>query len=140
MNGYKILKCFRKEKRVSGELPCLTTGFILTVHSLSCTAETLSLSISQQLIMTQTMLTGAQKSKAVMCMPVETKTLLLLICSHGSFNYAFFSTLCAIVGHFATFEGCPLHPSNEECFVGEPQISVLNSSNCCKMISLINDI
>ena len=26
MNGYKILKCFRKEKRVSGELPCLATG------------------------------------------------------------------------------------------------------------------
>ena len=28
MNGYKILKCFRKEKRVSGELPCLATGLI----------------------------------------------------------------------------------------------------------------
>ena len=26
MNGYKILKCFRKEKRVSGELPCPATG------------------------------------------------------------------------------------------------------------------
>ena len=29
MNGYKILKCFRKEKRVSGELPCLATGLII---------------------------------------------------------------------------------------------------------------
>ena len=28
MNGYKILKCFRKEKRVSGELPCQATGLI----------------------------------------------------------------------------------------------------------------
>ena len=28
MNGHKILKCFRKEKRVSGELPCLATGLI----------------------------------------------------------------------------------------------------------------
>ena len=28
MNGYKILKCFRKEKHVSGELPCLATGLI----------------------------------------------------------------------------------------------------------------
>ena len=28
MNGYKILKCFRKEKCVSGELPCLATGLI----------------------------------------------------------------------------------------------------------------
>ena len=28
MNGYKILKCFRKEKRISGELPCLATGLI----------------------------------------------------------------------------------------------------------------
>ena len=30
MNGYKILKCFRKEKRVSGELPCLATGICET--------------------------------------------------------------------------------------------------------------
>ena len=29
MNGYKILKCFRKEKRVSGELPCPATGLII---------------------------------------------------------------------------------------------------------------
>ena len=29
MNGYKILKCFRKEKRIWGELPCLATGLIL---------------------------------------------------------------------------------------------------------------
>ena len=28
MNGYKILKCFRKEQRVSGELPCPATGLI----------------------------------------------------------------------------------------------------------------
>ena len=28
MNGYKILKCFRKEKRVSGELPYPATGLI----------------------------------------------------------------------------------------------------------------
>ena len=29
MNGCKILKCFRKEKRVSGELPCPATGVII---------------------------------------------------------------------------------------------------------------
>ena len=29
MNGYKILKCFRKEKRVSGELPSPVTGLIM---------------------------------------------------------------------------------------------------------------
>ena len=29
MNGYKILKCFRKEKHVSGELPCPATGLIV---------------------------------------------------------------------------------------------------------------
>ena len=29
MNGYKILKCFRKEKRISGELPCPGTGLIV---------------------------------------------------------------------------------------------------------------
>ena len=34
MNGYKILKCFRNEKRVSGELPCLATGLILKCNSL----------------------------------------------------------------------------------------------------------
>ena len=28
MNGYKILKCFRKEKRVSSELPCPAIGLI----------------------------------------------------------------------------------------------------------------
>ena len=28
MNGYKILKCFRKEKHVSGELPCPATGLV----------------------------------------------------------------------------------------------------------------
>ena len=28
MNGYKILKCFRKEKCVSDELPCPVTGLI----------------------------------------------------------------------------------------------------------------
>ena len=31
MNGYKILKCFRKEKRVSGELPCPATGLISNI-------------------------------------------------------------------------------------------------------------
>ena len=54
--------------------------------------------------------------------------------SHVSFNYAFFLTLCAIIGHFATFEGWPLDPPNAECFVDEPRISVFNSSNCFKMI------
>ena len=29
MNGHKILKCFTKEKRVSGELPCLATVLLL---------------------------------------------------------------------------------------------------------------
>ena len=29
MNGYKILKCFRKEKHVSGELPSPATGLII---------------------------------------------------------------------------------------------------------------
>ena len=29
MNGYKILKCFRKEKLISGELPCPVTGLII---------------------------------------------------------------------------------------------------------------
>ena len=28
MNGYKILKYFRKEKRISGELPYPATGLI----------------------------------------------------------------------------------------------------------------
>ena len=61
--------------------------------------------------MTKTMLVGAQKSKVVMRMPVENKTKSLItatrqfIRNHGSFNYAFFSTLCAIIGHFATFQG-----------------------------------
>ena len=31
INGYKILKCFRKEKRVSGELPCPATGLITEI-------------------------------------------------------------------------------------------------------------
>ena len=57
----------------------------------------------QQLIMTQTMLIGTQTSKAVMRMPVENKTKPLItttrqfIRNHGSFNYAFFSTLCVIL-------------------------------------------
>ena len=40
MNGYKILKCFRKEKHVSGELPCPATGLIIftnITNSQSCT-------------------------------------------------------------------------------------------------------
>ena len=39
MNGYKILKCFRKEERVSGELPCPATGLIFFLQypsRLSC--------------------------------------------------------------------------------------------------------
>ena len=85
--------------------------------------------------MAQTMLTGTLKSKAVMRMPVENKTKPLIMATrqfirnHRSFNYAFFSTLCAIIGHFPTFEGWPQNPSNGECFVGEPWITVLNSSN-----------
>ena len=61
--------------------------------------------------MTQIMLTGIQKSKAVMCMPVEIKTKPLIMATrqfirnHGSFNCVLFSTLCAIIGNFATFEG-----------------------------------
>ena len=44
-------------------------------------------------------------------MPVENKTKPLIaatrqfIHNHGSFNYAFFSTSCTIICHFATFEG-----------------------------------
>ena len=33
INGYKILKCFRKEKCVSGELPCPATGLICQCFS-----------------------------------------------------------------------------------------------------------
>ena len=71
--------------------------------------------------MAQTMLTETQKSKAVMRIPVENKTKPLItatrqfIRNHRSFNYAFFIffvvvvvvflTLCAIIGHFVTFEG-----------------------------------
>ena len=29
INGCKILKCFRKEKHISGELPCPATGLII---------------------------------------------------------------------------------------------------------------
>ena len=29
-NGYKILKCFRKEQRVSGKLPCPVTRLIIS--------------------------------------------------------------------------------------------------------------
>ena len=41
MNGYKILKCFRKEKRVSGELPRLVTGLIYVPVSMGvmCTEK-----------------------------------------------------------------------------------------------------
>ena len=49
MNGYKILKCFRKEQRVSGELPCPTTGlslkyFTITIGAISKTTSVLKLS------------------------------------------------------------------------------------------------
>ena len=33
MNGYKILKCFRKETHISGELPCPATGLIMLYRS-----------------------------------------------------------------------------------------------------------
>ena len=75
------------------------------------TAKKVSISISQQLIMAQTMLTGTQKLKAVTRKHIENKTKPLITATgqfrrnHGSFNYAFFSTLCAVIGHFATFEG-----------------------------------
>ena len=84
--------------------------------------------------MTQTMLTGAHKSKAVIRMPVENiKTInygdkAVFIRNHGSFNHAFVSTSFAIIGQFTIFEGGPLDPLNAECFVGKPRISVLNSS------------
>ena len=35
MNGYKILKCFRKEKRVSDELPYPVTGLIALISEWS---------------------------------------------------------------------------------------------------------
>ena len=60
------------------------------------------------------MLTGAQKTKAVIRMSVENKTKPLITATMqfmrnlGYFNYAFFSTLSAIIGNFATFEGDPL--------------------------------
>ena len=62
------------------------------VHGLSHPRK-FSISISQQLIMAQTMLTGTQKWKAVMRMPVENKTKPLItvtrqfIRNHRSFNY-----------------------------------------------------
>ena len=65
--------------------------------------------------MTQSMLTGVFKSKAVLLMPVENKTKPLIttarqfIRNHGSFNYTFFLTLCAIIGHFAVL-GVTLRP------------------------------
>ena len=73
------------------------------------TAEKFSISISQQLIMAQAMLTGTQKSKTVIRMTVENKTKSLItatmrfIRNHKSFDSAFLSTLCAIIGHFANF-------------------------------------
>ena len=68
---------------------------------------------------------GTHKSKDVMRMPVENKTKPLItatrqfIRNHRSFNYASSSTLYGIIGHFVIFGR----------FVGEPRISVLNSSN-----------
>ena len=72
------------------------------------------------------MLTGAQKSKDVMRMPVENKTKPLItatrqsIRNHGSLNYAFFSTVCAIIGRFTFLVRgwWPLDPSNAWHFVG----------------------
>ena len=40
MNGYKILKCFRKEKRVSGELPCPGQVLLLTCNNVSRFSQT----------------------------------------------------------------------------------------------------
>ena len=85
--------------------------------------------------MTQTMLTGAQKSKFVMRMPVENKTKPLLAATRQ-----FIRIYAPLLVILQLLSGDPLDSSNEVCFVGEPRISVLNSSNCCKMISLNNDI
>ena len=62
--------------------------------------------------MTQTMMTGAQQSKAVMHMPVENKIKPLItatkqfICNHGSFNYAFFSTSFQVKIEFTKTPKC----------------------------------
>ena len=93
-----------------------------------------SISISQQLIMTQIIMKGAQKSKNVLRMCVENKTKPLitatrqLIPSHESFNYAFFSVVCAIIGHFAILRGDPYTLQMSGVSFDEPQISALNSS------------
>ena len=69
----KTFLYIKKWRRLGVFLPLRALALVLTVHGLSRTAERLSISISQQLIMPQTMLTGAQKLKAVMRMPVEKK-------------------------------------------------------------------
>ena len=92
------------------------------------------------------MLTGTQTSKPVIRMTVGNKTKQLITTSvrfirnHESFDSAFLSTLCAVIDHFAICEGWSLGPSNTERFAGQSRISFLNSSNCCKMIVLNNDI
>ena len=45
-----------------------------------------------------------------------------------------------IIGNFTTFEGWPLDALNDHSFVRAPWISIMNASNCCKMISVNNDI
>ena len=89
--------------------------------------------------MTQTMLTGAYKSKDAMRMPTANKTKPFIMATwqfihnHTSFNYAIFSTFSANIGHFAILgggegrgTGLHLNPSNAWRFVGEPRILVLN--------------
>ena len=51
-----------------------------------------------------------------------------------------FSAQGDIIGNSATFEGYPLDALNAHSLLREPWISVLNTSNCCKMISLNDDI
>ena len=67
-------------------------GIFLTEHGLSFPAERLSILNSQQLIMTQTMLRGAQKLKAVMHMPVENKAKPLITVTRLS-SYAIMNIL-----------------------------------------------
>ena len=81
----------------------LDMDLFLSVHGLSQQRDFLAAHYVKN------MLTGAQKSKDVMRMPVENKTKPLItatrqsIRNHGSFNYAFFSTVCAIIGRFTFF-------------------------------------
>ena len=95
---------FQREIKIEGQRPekveIKYLGAIISVKRRiksrdSFTVEKFSISITQQLITAQTMLTGTQKSKAVMSMPVENKSKPLItatrqfIRNHGFFNYAF---------------------------------------------------